>query len=1326
MKPIIVFFLFEGAVLGQGAQAPAARAPGDGAASIIFALPPRGVSGVNGLDLEDRLNLFALNRLLAASSVEPGSLSVFQMLSAVERTAERLLSEARALPPGADPAPLEALFSDLIQVELLLPPALRERINAEALALHKARLIRSEGREAAGRFGAREKEEIRLAFLSSRDPPSKLPLARVIASREFGFSNAMDLLLFLHPDYRPEIADYYSEAPFPTGEELALSVFADPGWAAGWVENVRRLKALSPEAYEAARGQHGGHSVMDAVFYLLSPGREEAVSEDGYRLPYPLRKERSIPVPGEARTVAAVSQQRISPEASLELMERYSLFDRLIQANFQVLETMSAQAGGATRSSGEMILDQTRRMAGLFNSLKDSVGAKDAGDPSGHLESIGRRLRDGWSGLPAGGKLPGPLQDIVFKLDPDHPEGALHSLVNWMHQKALSFFSLGGAECALNTGAIRCARTGLKYDYLGKEPLHEVLAGRRALKSLLAGLRRVEPMHDRLFFDENRVWMHTRLGYHSAEIFADTSDPDEGGMIRIRFKQTGCDGGRQRMLMIESFLSGFAMTVRLHGGDFLEAKWDKDNGLDSARSIELAFPLILKFFHETGLMDLLFGEINKEDKEKSEALARALGKAYFAEGSWPFPFSYDFKAIPGHFLHYEKAEARRSALRARLDAELKRLGLAPIPAEAPFGQRIVDLYYAGPIREALARGELAMGPEGVPVRASYSPLDDLAEPDRSAEALAATLNALDGDFLAYEPIGFVGALRAERAQASLDGGSILTVHALRERASGRLAYARASLWNPDSGARDLDRSGLKNVLWVEGEKTEAEEEMTAPQRERLQGLLRAPLPKAFATSAFGLPASPGDAVGALTFDRSNPARGAILAVPYASPDDFQAISRCAGVVATGGGALSHAAITTREMGRPCVILRAARWSRDGLKVRLTRQGPPRTLESGVQVAELSAVEDAVLREGDAVRIGGRTGEIELLPDSAAETKARPPEAKPAAPMRQEAGRKRPEKIRREKPSILGLKELNGEDGEFAGGKAAKLGEILQALEGPDVYVPDGIALTCRAYERFLEEGGLKEKVAELAAEMDGSGDVERLSADIRKVILSGRLDPDKGLGGEILDSLPGGPWAVRSSAVQEDTDDGAFAGAAESFLFVHPEAVLSKVVETWASFWLPRGIAYRKRLGLKSAGLLPAVLIQEMVPAEKSGVVFTRDPVASADEIVINAAYGLGEGVVSGRAEADSYTTRKSDGVETGLPLVARKLRQVESTGSGTRLGPVPKPLRNKRVLTREQTAALSKAAVSLEKRFGRAMDIEFSIHQGRIAILQARPITTP
>jgi pyruvate,water dikinase len=150
-------------------------------------------------------------------------------------------------------------------------------------------------------------------------------------------------------------------------------------------------------------------------------------------------------------------------------------------------------------------------------------------------------------------------------------------------------------------------------------------------------------------------------------------------------------------------------------------------------------------------------------------------------------------------------------------------------------------------------------------------------------------------------------------------------------------------------------------------------------------------------------------------------------------------------------------------------------------------------------------------------------------------------------------------------------------------------------------------------------------------------------------------------------------------------------------------------------------VLYRRSRGLKSADLQPATLIQEMAPADVSGVIFTRHPVDGADEAVINAAYGLGEGVVSGAVTPDSYAADKTTGEETRLPRISRKPWRIGAGGMET----VPKELRGRRALGPGQVRDLALTAAAVERRFGRPMDVEFSISNGRIVILQARPITT-
>jgi hypothetical protein len=1316
MKTALLLLLSPGLLLGQ--TVPSAAPPGS-FAQLIKTFSKSTLSTNHGsVDLSDPGILSALDGVLRESGMafeefaaQAAAMKKHQtaklIVDNLKSAAGRFLEQARALAAGADPAPLEARFGDLIVIEALFPPDLRKQINESALILRKAAIDWAAARGELMSLARRE--AARLRFLGAQDRAEKERLARTLLGREFGLYSPMDVLLFLHPEHRAEIEDFYALKDIPSPRALASSVFADPASARDWAENARRLKALSPEAYAAAKGQGPNKDLASANFQFLSQGRERGFCEEGYRLPYALDPERASASPGEKPEAVPVAQRSGSAERARGLRERYAAFDRFIDSNFQVLQTMASGAGNLTRASARLILAMTRRLAWRFSKLGTGPKMKGDPDPEESIDRIGRRLRRGWASLQADEKLPQELADAVLKLDPANPSLALHSLVNWMHQKALGLFGFKDAQYDSVSGTIGRPSKSLSYSCLAEDPLGGVLARSPALKGLMAGLRRMPSISGQLFFDETRLWLHSRLGLHSVEIFMDGSEPDEGGILRIRYKESGYQGSPYRMSMVESFLKGFGFSVEIEGKDFLKAVWDKDHGLDSERSLAEAFPLIVRFLHDTRDFDLMFGGLKQKDgHDKAQSTARLLGQVYFAEGAWPFK-EHAYGDVPKLLDRYLEDAPARGALRARLDLELARLGLPPIPAEVLFGQRAVDRYFTRPVLEARAR-------EGFSI-------DDLSGGLGDDAARASVLNALDSSFLAFEPAGLAGALRAERAQRWLDDGSVLTVHALREPSSGRLAFARVSL-----GKRLLGPDELKELLRANGEDADAEEALTSPQMERLQAQLREPLSPEARPSALGLPASPGDRIGPVTFDRSNPARGSILAVPYTSPDDLEAIGRCAGVITTGGGALSHAAITTRELGLPSVILPSARWRSGSLEVKFTRRGPPRTLDNGVQAADLAPLEDPDLREGDVVRIDGLTGEVILLARAgepySAEARAAPSKPKLSPPKPREFDGARAGEILRARPSVLRLDEVDDGLKEFVGGKSAKLGEMLTALKGQEAYVPEGIALTYWAYERFLEEAGIKETVAALARELDGSAEVERLSAEMRKTLLSARLNPDKGVGKEILEALRPADqslWAVRSSAIQEDQDDAAFAGAAESYLSVKPGEILSKVVENWASFWLPRGILYRRQHGLLSAELKPATLIQRMVPAEKSGVIFTRNPVTSADEIVINAVYGLGEGAVSGAAEADSYTARRSDGEETALAHVARKRSQVLETG----LRPVPKPLRGKRVLTREQTRDLSRIAAAIEDRFGRPMDIEFSIFEGKIVVLQARPITT-
>jgi pyruvate,water dikinase len=181
-----------------------------------------------------------------------------------------------------------------------------------------------------------------------------------------------------------------------------------------------------------------------------------------------------------------------------------------------------------------------------------------------------------------------------------------------------------------------------------------------------------------------------------------------------------------------------------------------------------------------------------------------------------------------------------------------------------------------------------------------------------------------------------------------------------------------------------------------------------------------------------------------------------------------------------------------------------------------------------------------------------------------------------------------------------------------------------------------------------------------------------------------------------------GQVAIRSSACAEDSAEASYAGQQETYLHVSGDAVCSRVVDCWASFFSERALFYRQRKG-SLADLGMAVVVQKMLDPEKSGVLFTADPVnRRRDRMVVEAVFGLGEQVVSGEVTPDHYVTDRSGNV---------KREKLVDLG--------------RRVLDDEEIRQLAALGRRLQERFGLPQDIEWAIENGTIHLLQSRPITT-
>ncbi|WP_327352579.1 PEP/pyruvate-binding domain-containing protein [Streptomyces sp. NBC_01304] len=295
--------------------------------------------------------------------------------------------------------------------------------------------------------------------------------------------------------------------------------------------------------------------------------------------------------------------------------------------------------------------------------------------------------------------------------------------------------------------------------------------------------------------------------------------------------------------------------------------------------------------------------------------------------------------------------------------------------------------------------------------------------------------------------------------------------------------------------------------------------------------------------------------------------------------------------------------------------------------------------------------------------------------------------------------------------------------DLVGGKGASLARLAVA----GLPVPTGFHVTTDAY-RLVTGGGPEHEIlgALEGLDMEDDAAVERASDRIRKVFAG--LD----VPAEVADAIRAAyadmaepAVAVRSSATAEDLPGMSFAGQQDTYLNIRGEqALLAAVKDCWASLWNARALAYRARNGVPSKDVALAVVVQELVPAEAAGVLFTANPLSGArDELVVNAAWGLGETVVGGQVTPDTYVVERAGGGVIERRIGDKTVMTVRTDG-GTRDEAVPEDRRAVAVLDDGQVAELARIGVRIEELYGTPMDVEWAALDGQFAIVQARPIT--
>jgi pyruvate,water dikinase len=309
--------------------------------------------------------------------------------------------------------------------------------------------------------------------------------------------------------------------------------------------------------------------------------------------------------------------------------------------------------------------------------------------------------------------------------------------------------------------------------------------------------------------------------------------------------------------------------------------------------------------------------------------------------------------------------------------------------------------------------------------------------------------------------------------------------------------------------------------------------------------------------------------------------------------------------------------------------------------------------------------------------------------------------------------------------VCWLADLGKADGALAGGKGANLGEMLRA----GLPVPPGFIVTTAAYRHFVAANLLQAQIEHLA-QVAPADDMTALSGAanaIGDLFARGMMPPEiAGAIREAYATLRRPPVAVRSSATAEDLPGASFAGQMETYLDIRGEnALLAAVRRCWASLWTARAMSYRANQGIAPSTVSLAVVVQELVAADAAGVLFTTNPVnGRRDQVVIDGCWGLGEALVSGRVTPDHWVVNARTGAALEAQVARKEVMTARQEG-GAVTRPVPVDLRDRPVLDETQVAALTDLGRRVANHYGAPQDIEWALAQGRLYLVQARPITS-
>ncbi len=333
-------------------------------------------------------------------------------------------------------------------------------------------------------------------------------------------------------------------------------------------------------------------------------------------------------------------------------------------------------------------------------------------------------------------------------------------------------------------------------------------------------------------------------------------------------------------------------------------------------------------------------------------------------------------------------------------------------------------------------------------------------------------------------------------------------------------------------------------------------------------------------------------------------------------------------------------------------------------------------------------------------------------------------------------------------NCIWIKQISKDDIPLVGGKAANLGE-LASNKFP---VPGGFVVTAEAYKLFLDKTGIQKEINEILEKTDinNTDELKSSSEKIQDLILSTDMPPEVKLDiqkyyknintGTDITTLPAKaaslinigrdlPFvAARSSATAEDLPEASFAGQQATYLNIKgQDNVVQAVHQCWASLYTARAIYYRETNNFEHAKVYIAVVVQKMVNSEKSGVMFTIDPVTNDEnKVIIEAGFGLGDAIVSGAISPNRYVVDKNNWAVMDKKIPGQDWMFTRDINTGrTKKQALSDDKSKKQVLSDGEIVALAKLSRKIEKHYGNPQDIEYAVEDNRLYIVQTRAVTT-